>query len=124
MTLSQSLPIVEVSMNRQDLLNKGFQYFAERDYERASVLFEKAINTDITFEAAYSALSETLNRMGKIDEAIPVVQRWIEVNKYDPLAHTALSRLYVQKGMIAEAEKEMATSNFLIKQGRSARREE
>jgi len=108
-------------MNRQEFLNKGFEYFAERDYERAAILFEKAINADHSFEAAYSALSETLNRMGKIDEAIPIVQKWIEINKYDPLAHTALSRLYVQKGMIEEAEKEMAISNFLTKQAQGTR---
>ena len=71
---------------------------------------------DDKFEAAYSALSESLNRVGKIDEAIPVVKRWLEVNKDDPIAHTALSRLYVQKGMIEEAEREMAISNFLSQQ--------
>jgi tetratricopeptide (TPR) repeat protein len=103
-------------MTKQELLNKGFQFFAQRDYEKSIVFFEKALNLDDTFEAAYSALSESLNRMGKIDEAIPIVKKWIEVNKYDPLAHTALSRLYVQKGMIAEAEKEMAISNFLASQ--------
>jgi len=103
-------------MTRQELLNKGFQYFAQKNYERAIIFFEKAIEEDESFEAAYSALSESLNRMGKIDEAIPIVKKWIEVNKHDPIAHTALSRLYVQKGMIEEAEKEMAISNFLAKQ--------
>jgi len=103
-------------MNKQEFLNKGFQYFAQRDYERAIIFFEKALEEDNSFEAAYSALSESLNRMGKIDAAIPIVQKWIEVNKHDPIAHTALSRLYVQKGMIEEAEKEMAISNFLSNQ--------
>jgi tetratricopeptide (TPR) repeat protein len=100
-------------MTKQEYLNKGFQRFAERRYERAAALFEKALELDSSFEAAYSALSETLNRMGKIDEAIPLVKKWIEVNKMDPIAHTALSRLYVQKGMRTEAEKEMAISHFL-----------
>jgi tetratricopeptide (TPR) repeat protein len=103
-------------MNKQEFLNKGFQYFAQRDYERAIIFFEKALEEDNTFEPAYSALSESLNRMGKIDDAIPVVQKWIEINKHDPIAHTALSRLFVQKGMIEEAEKEMAISNFLSNQ--------
>jgi tetratricopeptide (TPR) repeat protein len=103
-------------LNKQEFLNKGFQYFAQRDYERAIIFFEKALEEDNTFEPAYSALSESLNRMGKIDDAIPVVQKWIEINKHDPIAHTALSRLFVQKGMIEEAEKEMAISNFLSNQ--------
>lgn len=103
-------------MTKQDFLNKGFQHFAERRYERAIIFFRKAIESDSNFEPAYSALSEALNRMGKIDEAIPVVKKWIEINKHDPLAHTALSRLYVQKGMREEAEREMAISNFLSQQ--------
>ncbi len=97
-------------MNRQDILNKGFQRFAERDYERALILFRKVLEIDDEFESAYSALSEALNRLGRIDEAIPVVKKWLEINPEDPMAHASLSRLYVQKGMIAEAEREMALS--------------
>ena len=100
-------------MTKQDLLNKGFQYFAQTDYERAIIFFEKAIEIDDKFEVGYSALSESLNRLGRIDEAIPIVQKWIEINNEDPIAHTALSRLYVQKGMREEAEEEMAISTFL-----------
>ncbi len=97
-------------MNKQDLLNKGFQRFAEREYERAIVIFRKVLEIDENFEAAYSALSEALNRLGKIDEAITVVKKWLQINPKYPMAYAALSRLYVQKGMIAEAEREMAMS--------------
>jgi tetratricopeptide (TPR) repeat protein len=103
------------SMTKQNLLNKGFQYFAQMDYERAIIFFEKAIQLDDTFEIAYSGLSESLNRLGRIDEAIPVVKKWIDLNGDDPIAHTALSRLYVQKGMRDKAEEEMALSVFLSK---------
>lgn len=102
-------------MTKQDLLNKGFQYFAQMDYERAVIFFEKAIQLDNQFEIAYSGLSESLNRLGRIDEAIPIVKKWIELNENDPMAHTALSRLYVQKGMRDKAEEEMAISVFLSK---------
>gem|GEM_PF-5077332 len=98
-------------LSKQDLLNKGFQHFAERNYEKAVHFFRKAIERDESFFRAYSALSETLNRMGKIDEAIPVVHRWISLEGHDPMAHSLLSRLYVQKGMFFEAEKEMALAN-------------
>ena len=101
------------SMTKQDLLNKGFQYFAQMDYERAIIFFKKAIQLDDAFEIAYSGLSESLNRLGRIDDAIPIVKKWIDLNGDDPIAHTALSRLYVQKGMRDKAEEEMATSVFL-----------
>jgi Tfp pilus assembly protein PilF len=98
-------------MTKQELLNAGFQHFAKREYEEAKENFEKALEIDDKFEAAYSALSETLNRKGEIDNAVVVVKKWIDINPKDALAHTALSRLYVQKGMIQEAEDEMAISN-------------
>ncbi len=94
-------------LTKQDFVNKGFQHFAERNYEKAEFFFRKAIESDTTFEAAYKALSETLNRMGRIDEAIPIVQQWLGINKYAAAAHYALSRLYVQKGWLIEAKKEM-----------------
>jgi len=100
-------------MTKQELLNNGFQHFAKREYDDAKNSFKQALELDEKFEAAYSALSETLNRMGKVDDAIIVVQKWIAINPKDALAHTALSRLYVQKGMIDEAEYEMAISNQL-----------
>ncbi|RMH63700.1 MAG: tetratricopeptide repeat protein [Calditrichaeota bacterium] len=100
-------------MNKQEMLNQGFQHFARREYSEAQKLFEQAIAEDDRFEAAYSALAECLNRQGEIAKAVDVVRKWIEINPRDPLAHTALSRLYVQKGMIQEAEDEMALSNRL-----------
>jgi len=102
---------------KQDMINKGFQYFAERNYEKAEIFFRKAIEMDRTFEAAYKALSETLNRMGRIDDAIAVVHQWLRVNNNAAAAHHALSRLYVQKGWLTEAEKEMALWRVLA--GRS-----
>ena len=103
-------------MDKQDFLNKGFQRFAERRYERAVLLFRKALELDSHLEPAYSGLSESLNRLGRIDEAIPIVKKWIEINRNDPLAHMALSRLYVQQGMREKAEEEMAISRFLARQ--------
>lgn len=100
-------------MTKQEYLNQGFQLFAQRNYGEAIESFKKAIELDENFEAAYSALSETLNRQGKIDEAIEIVNKWVAINRKDALAHSALSRLYVQKGMIAEAEEELAISNQL-----------
>ncbi len=104
-------------MTKQECFNAGLAHFAKQEFDAAINFFRRAINIDEKYESAYSALAECYNRSGKVDEAIPVVQKWIEINKHDPLAHTALSRLYVQKNMIEEAEKEMAISNFLAQRG-------
>ena len=104
-------------LTKQDFVNKGFQHFAERNYEKAEFFFRKAIESDKTFEAAYKALSETLNRMGRIDDAIPVVQQWLKINNQAAAAHYALSRLYVQKGWRLKAEKEMNLWHSLRRKG-------
>lgn len=100
-------------MTKQENLNNGFQHFAKREYEQAKECFQKALELDEKFEAAYSALSETYNRQGDVETAMEIVKKWIKINPKDSLAHTALSRLYVQKGMIMEAETEMAISDKL-----------
>jgi len=100
-------------MNKNELLNAGLKKFATQDYKGAISDLEKAVELDPEFDLAYNALAESYNKLGEIDKAIELAKRYVEISPKDPVAHTALSRLYVQKGMIAEAEKEMAISNQL-----------
>jgi len=101
------------SMSPRELIKPWVEYFAQKDYERAACYFKKALELDVTFIAAYSALAETLNRMGEIDQAMEVVQKWLEFDNNDALAHATISRIYVQLGQIEQAEKELAISKFL-----------
>ncbi len=100
-------------MTPRELIKLGFEYFAQKDYEKAACYFKKALEMDETFIAAYSALAETLNRMGNIDHAMEVVKKWLELDNNDALAHATLSRIYVQLGQIELAEKELSISKFL-----------
>ena len=68
----------------------------------------KAVADDASFYMAHLGWAQALDRQGKIDEAIEQVNRALEIVPDEALAHTSLSRLYQQKGMIEEAEKEMA----------------
>jgi Tfp pilus assembly protein PilF len=99
--------------NKNEYLNEGFRFFTEQNYQQAVEQFNNAIELDPKFDLAINALAETYNKMGDLDKAIEMARKLIQINPNDPLAHTALSRLFVQKGMIAEAEKEMAISNQL-----------
>jgi len=100
-------------MTKNDLLNSGLKKFAEQDYQGAISDFNNAIDLDPEFDLAYNALAESYNKIGELDKAIEIAKRYINISPNDPVAHAALSRLYVQKGMIAEAEEEMAKSNQL-----------
>lgn len=107
-------------MTKNELLNQGFQHYAAGDYENAVNFFSSALQLDPKFDLALNAIAETYNKIGDLDQAILYARRLVDVNPRDPLAHTALSRFYVQKGMIKEAEEEMAISNQLsIKKTRS-----
>ena len=100
-------------MNKNELLNTGLKKFASQDYKGAITDLEKAIEIDPQFNLALNALAESYNKLGDLDKAIEVAKKYVDVSPKDPVAHTALSRLYVQKGMINEAEEEMAISNQL-----------
>ncbi|APF17823.1 Tetratricopeptide TPR_2 repeat-containing protein [Caldithrix abyssi DSM 13497] len=100
-------------MDARALLKLGFQYFAQKDYEKACFYFNKALEIDDHFIPAYSALCEALNRMGEIEKALNVVNTWLSLASKDAKAHFALARLYVQKGLIEQAEKEMEIAKSL-----------
>ncbi len=101
-------------MTKQDYVNKGLQYFAERDYERACFLFRQAICCDDRFENAYRALCETLNRMNQVDEALILTRKWLRINNQNPIAHLMLSKLCVQKGLKQEAQKALTRYQKLL----------
>ena len=103
-------------MTKNEHLNQGFKHFSSEEYDKAIECFEEAINLDPKFDTAYNALAEALNKSGKLDEAIEAAKTMVEISPNDPFSHTALSRLYVQKGLIEDAEREMAISHELAQQ--------
>jgi tetratricopeptide (TPR) repeat protein len=100
-------------MTKYDYLNSGLRNFAAQEYLAAIADLNKAIELDAEFDLAYNALAESYNKLGDVDKAVEIALHYIKISPDDPVAHTALSRLYVQKGMIAEAEAEMAISHQL-----------
>lgn len=100
-------------MNKNKYLNLGFKHFSNQEYEKAIEYFNEAIKLDPKSDTAYNALAEALNKSGKLDDAIEAAKKMVEISPNDPFSHTALSRLYVQKGLIEDAEREMAISHQL-----------
>ena len=68
---------------------------------------------DKRFEDAYEALAVILYNQKEYDAAIHVLKQWVAVNPDSIMAHTNLSRCYVAKEMIAEAEHEQAEARRL-----------
>lgn len=97
----------------------------KKEYEEALALFkaqkeaeavqklEILIQHEPTFEDAYEALAILYQRLNRLEDAIETARKWIRLNPLTIMAHTNLSRFYMAKGMIAEAEHEQAEARRL-----------
>ena len=101
-------------MTVRDFYLDGVKQIAAGDFSGAIGSFQKALEADSQFYMAHLGWSQALDKQeGKVDEAIVQARRAIEIAPEEPLAHASLSRLLQQKGMISEAEEEMAESQRL-----------
>lgn len=79
---------------------------AEGEQQRAVEEYEKSLACDPAYTDSMHGLARSLQHLGRFDEAIAIARRIAEIDPDDILAHTSLSVLYQNKGMIAEAEAE------------------
>ena len=100
-------------MNREDHYNEGMELFAQDRFEEAIAAYERALEEDPNYPDALHALAMTYAHQEKLDDAIRIGKRLIEVAPDDELAYTSLSMFYQQKGMIAEAEHVAAQARTL-----------
>jgi tetratricopeptide (TPR) repeat protein len=75
--------------------------------------FRSCLEDDPSMLDAMHGLIRALKDLGKLDEAIHVALRLAEIDPDDVLAHTSLSILYQNKGMIPEAEAEATKAKLL-----------
>ena len=91
-------------MSKEDHYNEGMELFAHDKLDAAVAANQRALQEDPNYVDALHALAMTYAHQERLDEAIQVGKRLIEVAPDDELAYTSLSIFYQQKGMIAEAE--------------------
>jgi Flp pilus assembly protein TadD len=94
----------------RSLYKTGIQHFAEARVDEAIATYRKALELDAAFAPAWNGLAMALARGGDLDAAIEAARHYVTLEPDEPLAHTSLSMLYQQKGMIPEAEQEKALS--------------
>jgi Flp pilus assembly protein TadD len=97
----------------------GIDHFAHGRVDEAIASYHKALEANAELAMAWNGLAMALARRGELDAAIDAARRYVALDPEEPLAHTSLSMLYQQKGMIPEAEQEKAISMQLqMKHGR------
>jgi len=100
-------------VNKEDHYNQGMELFAQDKLDDAIAAYLRALDEDPNYADALHALAMTYAHLEKIDQAIEVGERLIEVAPEDELAHTSLSIFYQQKGRIADAEHVAAKARTL-----------
>lgn len=100
-------------MSSKELYDEALALFREEKRSDAIKKLETLLEKDPTFEDAYEALSVLYSQVNRLDEAIEMAKRWIRLNPLAMMAHTNLSRFYLQKGWIAEAEQEQGEARRL-----------
>lgn len=86
---------------------------ANGDLTGAVADFRSCLADDQSMLDAMHGLIHALKDLGEVDEAIGVALRLAEVDPEDVLAHTSLSILYQNKGMVPEAEAEATKAKLL-----------
>ncbi len=100
-------------LNISDLYNQALADYKKSDFDNAAEKLRQILEQNPKFEDAHEALSVILYNQKRYDEAIVILKKWAAVNPDALMAHTNLSRCYVAKGMILEAEQEQSEARRL-----------
>ncbi len=95
---------VEKISSAKSIYKEGFNLFVKGRVEDAIAHYRKAILADESLSIAWNGLSMALAKLGDLDAAIDAAEKLVELEPDDPLSHTNLSRILMQKGLIPEAE--------------------
>ena len=97
----------------QKLYEEALSLFKEQKLTQAIQKVESILQNDPAYEDAYEALAIFYSKVNRLEDAIEMAKKWIRLNPKSKMAHTNLSRFYVEKGMIAEAEHEQGEARRL-----------
>lgn len=103
----------EMAYSAEDKYYDAIEKVADGDLPGAIADFRSCLADDPSMLDAMHGLIRALKDAGEIDEAIRVAQRLSEIDPDDVLAHTSLSILYQNKGMVPEAEAEALKAKLL-----------
>lgn len=87
--------------------------FGEGKHPEAIAAYDEALALRPDWEEALHGKAMALMKAERLDDAIAVGQRIVELNPNDAFAHTSLSIFFQRKGMIEEAEKEAAKARMI-----------
>jgi Flp pilus assembly protein TadD len=100
-------------LSPEDKYYDAIDKIANGDLIGAVTAFRSCLADNPSMLDAMHGLIRVLKDLGELDEAIRVALRLAEIDPNDVLAHTSLSILYQNKGMVPEAEAEATKAKLL-----------
>ena len=98
------------------LQREAFSHFVAGRLDEAVTGYRAALEADPKLAIAWNGLAMVLDRQDDLDGAIEAARQLVALEPDEPLGHTSLSMFYQRKGMIPEAEEEMAIATRLSMQ--------
>ncbi len=95
------------------LYHESLQLFRSGQLPDAVSRLEKSVSLNPQYADALEVLGVLYEKTGRLDEAIRIMKQLIHAAPNHVMAHANLSRFYVQKGMILEAEQEQGEARRL-----------
>ena len=88
----------------------GWTYSFQNRLEDAITECKEAIAVDSDFGNPYNDIGSYLIKLGRLDEAIPWLEKAITAPRYEPrhYPHCNLGQVYWTQGLLAKAEREFA----------------
>jgi tetratricopeptide (TPR) repeat protein len=100
-------------MTKEEYFEQAVNAFGDEKLDESIEYYKQALSLDPLYQDALHGLGMALFNRGRIDEAIAVARKLIEIDQDDILAHTSLSMFYQSQGRIEEAEKEGNVARIL-----------
>ncbi len=85
---------IDKSKMAEGYFQKGLAYFQEKNYELASVEFNRSIQTDSSYKLSYYYLGLISDFQGKLDQAVKYYKKAISVDDHFSEAYNALGAVY------------------------------
>jgi Tfp pilus assembly protein PilF len=89
-------PVVQAALGRRDL-KKG-------DFQAAAAHLRRAMENDATTATTYSDLADALTHMGEAEQAIPLLEKAIGLNPFDPYSRKMLIVRLIETKQYPRAE--------------------
>jgi len=97
----------------EHLYQESLELFRSGHLDQAVQRLEQAVRLNPQNPDLLEALGVLYEKLGRLDQAIETMKRLVQLFPQHIMAHTNLSRFYVQKGMILEAEQEQGEARRL-----------